>query len=466
MRQAGADQPGPERVRAERPLRVLHVITGLRAGGAEQQLRLLLRHLPTAGPGAVHCEVVQLCASGPDPGTVAVGLRADGITVHELGMRGNRDLAALPRLVRLIRDGRYDVVHCHLYRACLYGRLAARLAGVRAVVATEHSLQPGVLEGRRTGFGVRRLYLAAERLGTTTIAVSEAVAEQLRAWGVRPGRIRIVPNGIEPDAYHLPAACPAVPRAAPPAASRAASPDTSRAACRAALGLPEEAYVVGGVGRLVPGKRFDVLLDAMPLLPDAVRLLLVGAGPARAELLDLARARGVADRVVLTGERDDVPALLGAMDVLAAPSEGETFGLALVEALAAGLPVLWSSGPALTELPVMDQRALDRQGSARTQPTPEAYAAAVERLRLRGTEPGQGSSDRPDPPRAVVTRYDIARLAPRVAAVYAEALGEPGRPSSDPHPVPHPLPHPDPDSAAHPAAPQDREASPKEMTRA
>ncbi|MBF9071334.1 glycosyltransferase [Streptacidiphilus fuscans] len=417
----------PHQLGTERPLRVLHVITGLRAGGAEQQLRLLLRHLPATGPGAVHCEVVQLCASGPEPGTVAVGLRADGITVHELGMRGNRDLAALPRLVRLIRDGRYDVVHCHLYRACLYGRLAARLAGVRAVVATEHSLQPGVLEGRRTGFGVRRLYLAGERLGTTTIAVSEAVADQLRVWGVRPGRIRIVPNGIEPDAYRVPAA--------------------SRATTRAALGLPEDAYVVGGVGRLVPGKRFDVLVEALALLPDDVRLLLVGAGPARASLLGLARARGVADRVVLTGERDDVPALLGAMDVLAAPSDGETFGLALVEALAAGLPVLWSSGPALTELPVMDQRALTRQGSARTEPKPQAYAAALDRL--RGTR-----ADHRDPPRAVVTRYDIARLAPRVAAVYAEAVGEPGRLPSERHP------------AELPAAPQDREASPKEMTRA
>jgi glycosyltransferase involved in cell wall biosynthesis len=378
----------------------------------------------------VHCEVVQLCASGPEPGTVAVGLRADGITVHELGMRGNRDLAALPRLVRLIREGRYDVVHCHLYRACLYGRLAARLAGVRAVVATEHSLQPGVLEGRRTGFGVRRLYLAGERLGSTTIAVSEAVAEQLRVWGVRAGRIRIVPNGIEPDAYRVPAA-------------------VSRAASRAALGLPEDAYVVGGVGRLVPGKRFDVLVDALALLPDDVRLLLVGAGPAQAELLDRARARGVAERVVLTGERDDVPALLGAMDVLAAPSEGETFGLALVEGLAAGLPVLWSSGPALEELPVLDQRALDRQGSARTEPVPEAYAAALDRLRGR-------QAAHTDPPRAVVTRYDIARLAPRVAAVYAEATAR-----DLPH-AERPAAHP----AAHPAAPHDREASPKEMTRA
>ncbi|MBK3590509.1 glycosyltransferase, partial [Streptomyces sp. MBT57] len=105
-------------------MRALHVITGLGVGGAEQQLRLLLRHLPA------ECDVVTLT----NPGPVADGLRADGVRVVHLGMRGNRDLSAVGRLTRLIRDGRYDLVHTHLYRACVYGRIAARLAGVRAAV--------------------------------------------------------------------------------------------------------------------------------------------------------------------------------------------------------------------------------------------------------------------------------------------------------------------------------------------
>ncbi len=100
-------------------MRALHIITGLGVGGAEQQLRLLLRHLP------VECDVVTLT----NPGPVADGLRADGVRVVHLGMRGNRDLSAVGRLTRLIRDGRYDLVHTHLYRACVYGRIAARLAG-------------------------------------------------------------------------------------------------------------------------------------------------------------------------------------------------------------------------------------------------------------------------------------------------------------------------------------------------
>jgi glycosyltransferase involved in cell wall biosynthesis len=369
----GVNDPGP---------RVLHVVTGLHAGGAEQQLRLLLRHLPAG----IHCEVVALCEAG----AVADGLRADGVTVHELGMRGNRDLAALPRLVRLIREGRYDLVHCHLYRACVYGRVAARLAGVRGVLATEHSLQPGVLEGRRTSPAVRRLYLATERLGRVTIAVSEATARQLRTWDVPEERIRVVPNGIDPAAYRV----EPVPRAS--------------------LGLPADALVVGAVGRLVPGKRFDVLVDALALLPPEAHLLIVGTGPEHDALLARARERGVADRLVLTGERDDVPALLATMDALAAPSAGETFGLVLVEGLASGLPVFWSSGPALAELPVREQLALGRGGSARTESTPAAYAAALRPLLTRRPARTVGP---------IPGRYDITRLAPRVAAVYAELTG-------------------------------------------
>ena len=124
-------------------LRVLHVITGLGVGGAEQQLRLLLRHLPA------DCDVVTLT----NPGAVADGLTADGVRVVHLGMGGNRDLAALPRLVRLIRAGGYDLVHTHLYRACVYGRLAAPLGRGRAVVPTQHSLGDTQMEGRRLTAG-------------------------------------------------------------------------------------------------------------------------------------------------------------------------------------------------------------------------------------------------------------------------------------------------------------------------
>ncbi|MFF0969526.1 glycosyltransferase [Streptomyces sp. NPDC003703] len=386
-----------------RELRVLHIITGLGVGGAEQQLRLLLRHLP------VSCDVVTLTR----PGAVAAGLSADGVRVVHLGMGGNRDLSALPRLVRVIRAGRYDLVHTHLYRACLYGRIAARLAGVRAVVATEHSLGEGQLEGRPLTAGVRALYLAGERLGSTTVAVSATVADRLRRWGVPAPRIEVVPNGVDLDRFRFDAA--------------------RRAATRRRLGLPEDAYVIGGIGRLAAGKRFDVVVRALARLPRDHWLLLVGGGPEESVLRRTAHEAGVADRVLFAGERPcapdgsagpDLPALAAAMDVLASPSPQEAFGLAVVEALAAGLPVLYASCPAVEDLP-----AHAAAGARRVRGGPEAYARAITEVRARGPLPRT-------PPDAA-RHYSIARTAARLLDVYTATLSATAsRPPGRPAPIP------------------------------
>ncbi|MFF4539324.1 glycosyltransferase [Streptomyces aureus] len=367
-------------------MRALHIITGLGVGGAEQQLRLLLRHLP------VRCDVVTLT----DPGPVAAGLAADGVRVVHLGMSGNRDLTALPRLVRVIRAGRYDLVHTHLYRACLYGRLAARLAGVRAVVATEHSLGDSQMEGRRLGPGVRALYLAGERLGRSTVAVSPTVADRLRRWGVPGPRIAVVPNGVDIARFRF-------------------DPGL-RELTRRRLGLPTDAYVVGGVGRLAPGKRFDVLIRALAGLPGDCRLLLVGGGMEETALRRAAHDAGVAGRVLFTGERPaagspgaDLPSLMAAMDVLASPSPEEAFGLAVVEALAAGLPVLYASCPAVEDLPPgAGHGALRVEGGA------DAFARALAGVRARGPAPRAAPE--------AAHHYCITRSAAQLMDVYAAAV--------------------------------------------
>ncbi|MFI1176890.1 glycosyltransferase [Streptomyces melanogenes] len=365
-------------------MRVLHVITGLGVGGAEQQLRLLLSQLPAT------CDVVTLT----NPGTVADGLTADGVNVTHLGMAGNRDLSALPRLTRLIRQGRYDLVHTHLYRACLYGRAAARIAGVRAVVATEHSLGAATIEGRPLGAGVRALYLASERLGTSTVAVSATIARRLREWGVPARRIHVVPNGIDAPRFRFD---PLV-----------------RTRARTLLALPQHAYVIGGVGRLVAGKRFDTLVRALPHLPDA-HLLLVGGGEQEAVLRALAARLGVAGRVCFAGECAyegaggglDLPTLLAAMDVLASPSTDEAFGLAVVEGLAAGLPVVYATCPAVDDLPPGQAPGAVRADTAGfTDALRAARATAGDRL--------------PVPP--AVEHYTIAAAAARLTAVYEAAL--------------------------------------------
>ncbi|MEU9604763.1 glycosyltransferase [Streptomyces sp. NPDC048057] len=396
--------------------RVLHVITGLGVGGAEHQLRLLLRHLP------VRCDVVTLT----NPGPVAAGLRADGVRVTDLGMRGNRDLAALPRLTRLIRSGGYDLVHTHLYRACVYGRVAARLAGVRTVVATEHSLGAAEIEGRPLTAGTRALYRATERLGTATVAVSATVAERLAGWGVPGGRIHTVPNGVDADRFRFDAGV--------------------RAAVRASLGVPPGAFAVGGVGRLVPGKRFDALVRAVAAVAAGegreVVLLIAGDGPERGALERLAARLGVADRVRLLGEcaqeagagggAPSVAELLGALDLFVSTSVEEAFGLAVVEALAAGLPVLYRTCPAVEDLPPHEA-----PGARRV----EGDDALARALRERVAAGARRSAVAP-----VVERYAMARTAEQVMDVYRRALaarGRAGRPAPPPgRPREHHHPNP------------------------
>ncbi|OEU85142.1 glycosyl transferase [Streptomyces abyssalis] len=389
-------------------MKVAHIITGLGVGGAEQQLRLMLRHLPA------RCDVFTLTA----PGSVAEGILADGHRVTHLGMSGNLDATVMPLLVHLLREGRYDLVHTHLYRACLYGRLAARLAGVRAVVATEHSLGDDSIEGRPLTLGVRALYLASERLGSATVAVSDTVAKRLRRWGVPAARLHTVPNGIDARRFRF-----------DPAA---------RAATRRRLGIPEDTFVVGGVGRLVPGKHFETLVRAVAVLPDA-RLLLAGDGPERDTLHGIASALGALDRIHMLGECDgtvapsgggswQVPDLLSAMDVFVSPSSDEAFGLAVLEALAAGLPALHVTCPAIDDLPSEQAPGARRIGTG----VPELTALLCEYQKA-------GPVRLPVP--AVVDRYDIARSAERLMAVYHAATGAPQLPATAPSaatPVPAP----------------------------
>ncbi len=301
-------------------MKVLHVITGLAAGGAETQLELLLRytrHTP---------EVATLYNFG----SVGRQMAAKGVRVYDLGMRSNRQVSTVFRLAGLMRRGGYDAVHVHLYRACIYGRIAARLAGVPVVVTSEHSLGTTHIEGRRKSVPVRLLYLATEPFSDATIAVSPVVKERLIDWGVPNRKVRVIPNGLDFEHFAFDA--------------------RGRTSVRETFGIPPDGYVMGSIGRLHPNKGFDALIRAAgPLLKDGGWLLLVGGGSERSRLQRLARDLGLDRNVVFAGEREDVPRLLSAMDTFVSFSkEGtETYGIAVLEALAAGRRAVVFECPAL-----------------------------------------------------------------------------------------------------------------------
>lgn len=308
-------------------MKVLHVITGLGVGGAELQLRSILQHTRH------DADVVALY----NPGEVAGMIASDGVRVRDMGMTSNTQLGTVLRLRQVIREGRYDVVHTHLYRACIYGRVAARLAGTRVVVSTEHSIGETHLERRRMTWGVRALYLGTDLCSNATIAVSETVAERLVNWGMHPDKIEVIPNGVD--------------------FGRVEFDPSARERVRREHGIADGSRVVGVLGRLDPNKRFDLVIEAMaPLLEGGTTLLIVGDGADRSRLEALARDRGVAGNVVFAGERHDVSAMLSAFDLFVASSKQETFGLSVLEALANGLPVLYTTCPALTGIDTVRAR--------------------------------------------------------------------------------------------------------------
>ncbi len=306
-------------------MKVLHMITGLGVGGAELQLRSILQHTRH------DYEVVTLY----NPGPVADMIRADGGRVRSLDMTSNTQVSALLDLRRLIADGRYDVVHAHLYRSQIYGRPGAWLAGVPVIVSTEHSIGETHLERRKMTAGMRALYLATELMSDMTIAVSATVRDRLVKWGLRPRKLTVIPNGVD--------------------LTRVEFDPAARDKVRGEFGLAPSDYVIGVLGRLDPNKQFDMVIEAAaPLLGagDGARLMIVGKGAERAHLEEVARRSGVTDRVIFAGERHDVAAMLSAMDLFVASSKQETFGLSVLEALANGAPVLYTTCPALDGLDV------------------------------------------------------------------------------------------------------------------
>jgi glycosyltransferase involved in cell wall biosynthesis len=357
-------------------VKVLHVITGLGVGGAELQLRSILQHTRH------DCEVVTLY----NPGPVAEMIRSDGGQVRDLGMARNTQLSALPVLYRLIRQGRYDVVHSHLYRSQIYGRPAARLARTPVVLSTEHSIGETHLERRKMSPGVRALYLSTERFSDATIAVSETVKERMTAWGVRPSRIVVIPNGVDLD--------------------RVAFDAAARTVVREQFGIADGDYVIGVLGRLDPNKQFDLVIEAAaPLLKEGAKLLVVGKGAEDAHLREVAAACGVTDRVIFAGERHDVAAMLSAMDLFVASSAQETFGLSVLEALGNGAPVLYTTCPALTGLDV-----------SRAWQVPSTVAGLREAMI---TEVRAGQRERvPEP--AVEKTYGIQAVTNRIDDLYEE----------------------------------------------
>ena len=301
----------------------VHVITRLTLGGSSENTVSTIEALRARGYGPA-------LALGPESeATTVEDARGRGCEIVEVPALGRevqplRDVAAVLALARLFRRVRPVIVHTHTSKAGFVGRLAARLARVPVVIHQPHGhIFYGYWGRARTCLFVTLERVAARWTDTLVALTPREVEEHLERGIGCAAQWTVVPSGV------------------PTARLRASAP--SRAAARARLGLPAGAFVIAGVGRLVPIKGFDLLVDALPAIaarvPSACALL-IGDGEERAALEARAAARGVGARLRITGALTDVTGVLAAADVLAAPSRNEGMGRVLVEAMAIGLPVV------------------------------------------------------------------------------------------------------------------------------
>ncbi len=299
--------------------RVALVVSHLKGGGKEQCVVDLAN---TLSEGCFEPIVICLQTSG----ALQDRIRHQGVKVISLDKRPGNDLRLPFRLARVLRRERVDIVHSNNWGSLAESVLAAKCAGVRPIVHTQHGLEYEVAASRlETGRPFRTLVkrVAARSIGRIA-AVSHEVREMIvREWRVPPEKVSVIHNGVLVTGRTI--------------------EEGERVEVRRQFGLSRDDYVIGSVGIFRPVKDFPTLVHAMaevlPRLPNA-KLVLVGDGPSRPEVEQAADRHGLRSAVRFLGMRQDVHDLLPLMDLFVLCSLSEGLSLSILEAMAAGLPVV------------------------------------------------------------------------------------------------------------------------------
>lgn len=367
-----------------RAWRIVHLCTPARVGGLERVVQALGRAQAEQGHEVTVLAVVgtlgdaeaffaPFAGSGVRTVPVLLGARAYA--------RERREIRE--RLARLAPD----VVHTHGYRADLLHGGPTRRAGVATVSTVHGSSRMGGLS-----HFFEWLQLRALRRFDAVVPVSTPLERTLRAVGVAADRLHAIPNVV---------------------AARAVTHD--RSAARSRLGLPSDTTrVLGWVGRVVPVKGADIFLRALALLPEGVGIAsIIGDGPDRPAMEQLARELGIAERVRFHGEVDDAAAFLPAFDALVLSSRSEGTPIVVLEAMRAALPVIATSVGGVPDL-VSDPQT----GWLVPAESPEALAAAIS---AAFSQPGEAERRGAAGAERLRREYDPVRWVERYDAAYAAA---------------------------------------------
>jgi glycosyltransferase involved in cell wall biosynthesis len=388
------------------PIRVMRIIARLNIGGPAIHVSLL-----TAGLNDIAFQsklITGMIGAGEgDMSDLARELGIDLIVIPWLGREISLldDLRALLALVRLIRQERPHIVHTHTAKAGFLGRMAAFLCRVPVIVHTFHGhVFRGYFSPLKT-----RLFIWLERLAaclsSVILTVSDGLRDELIAFRIAPpDRIRVIPLGL-------------------PLADLT-SLEGLRGTFRHQLGCSTGSPLVGIIGRLVPVKNHELFLAAARLVLQAmpqVRFVIVGDGERRAELEALVTQMGLSDAVYFTGWRRDLPLIYADLDVVVISSHNEGTPVSLIEAMAAGVPVVSTAvGGVPDVLRGGELGALTPPGDA------EAMSVAIlEALRNgRGVRTKQAQA-------WALEGYGAGRLVADMRALYLELLKQKGVQSVD-----------------------------------
>ena len=307
------------------PIRVLHIITRLIVGGAQENTLLSVEGLDRLPEYEV--TLVTGMDDGPEGDLLERARRTTRlVVVPELGRSISplADLKAFWKLYRLIRKGRYQIVHTHSSKAGVLGRVAARLAGTPIIVHTLHSL---VFHEYQPWYVNRLWRLVKKTCAPMTdyfISVSEIISQKAVEAGIAPAeKFKTIYSGMELD-WFLKA-------------------DADPLAVRREFGIPDDALVVGKIARLFSLKGHDQLLDAAPTVVERhpnVRFFLIGDGVLNDHLHQRAREADILDNFVFAGliQRERIPEMISAMDMVVHTSLREGLARVLPQALAMGKP--------------------------------------------------------------------------------------------------------------------------------
>jgi glycosyltransferase involved in cell wall biosynthesis len=382
--------------------RVVRIIARLNVGGPARHVVILCRDLRGRYP-----TLLVAGSLGPDEGDMSALAREEGVHVSwvpELGrsIRLLDDVVACWKLWRLLRMTRPAIVHTHTAKAGTLGRIAAVLAGVPIRVHTYHG---HVLHGY-FGRWKSALFIFIERvlarITTQVIAISDKQRRELTKYlRVPDDRIRVIPLGLELESVV------------------ATDPPRARARFRQSLGVSEEDVLIGIVGRLVPIKNHTLALQALQSLGykhPRLRLVIVGGGELEARLKAEVSDRNLTGRVIFAGWQSDLASVYAGCDAIALTSNNEGTPVCLIEALAAGRPVVATNVGGVAD--VLDGGRLGRlvaPGDA------QALARAFDELITSSQMTVEASSQE------VIARYSPGRLAADISDLYDDLCNPSGK---------------------------------------